>query len=1255
VNAAIAAWQAKGVVGVTTTTSLTLNVTMTLRVAPYWAMDSKNGKVAIAFLDSAKIPSTAYYYRTPATLTCCDDLYVMPHADPTWATHSNLFFWNLNCRGGIWAGCHAVSVMEGPTCVNPGNVAQNLKFLTTNGLVNYGSHTDGTPPFNYLNYSDPVFQMMGSEDLAHSWGSETIYLPLKTTSNWHAGVKIGCYDPTHSDIPTKSDGLAVLTAYGRGFNDVNRGYVMYQGGHDIGGSNPDQVSAQREFFNWSFLVATDKAPVVTYSNIPATMTGLQMYPNFTANVTSPAGLTSFTYQWFSTIGGTFSAPTSNVSNYTPPAVGSITSAIIYCKVTDGCGRKTIEPVSVTILPAPTAPVAVNDSINFSSLCTPVPNTINVLVNDYDINGNMVNSITFIGGGNYGTFTNNGGGSVTYNPGPLFIGVDTMRYQVCDNTTPFPLCSQAKIIVNTGGAGICSIYQYYKTDSVVGDSVQFQNAIDEPDSCLGFPNQSNGSNVNSAYLNTDADSIIIRLGSVLSAGDTIRIHAASDNNSCVDFVAQGSLTSNGFVNGVNTALFSIPVSTARIYSYYNFIVTQSTQYLKIKNQITACNNNFNFDGVYVVHRGCVSASPIANGESTSTGQNATVTTNVRSNDTDPQSLPLSVSIYSPPANGTATVNGAGNIVYTPNIGYTGTEQITYKVCNSSCLCDTAILTITVTGNPCPGTKIGQFISGNATSVMSSSNVTNPNNALGVSDATNGSNANTAIIANIVGANFILNLTDTVTAGNTIVIRMAPDNNNNTTIRVQGNITNAWGSPSTTTNFNLPAGSSKIYANYNFVVNDSTRYLKFTQQTTNASADVDAMSFSFWLCRNLPNRPPQATDDTASTYVNRPVTRNVVLNDIDPDGNSLTVSIINPLAYIGTATASGGTITYTPDFGTIGTDTVTYLVCDNGTPSLCDTGRFIITNIYPGPPVGVKDNSTTLSGSPVLINVQTNDTLAVNSYSYTTSLAPALLSASNGTTVLVGNSIQYTPNAGFTGVDSFAYNICDNGIPSACDSAIVFVTVDNRFPVANADVDTTAACNSVIINVIANDTDPENGIKTVTSVSVPSNGTAVISNNQIVYTPSSSPVFTGVATFTYQVCDNGIPSRSATGNVSVTVNSNNPPSNPPTVVNDTGTTFIGQSIPISVLANDSDPDADSIRVDSTAIGLQAPTKGTLQYLLNNQIRYIPNPGTFGLDSFQYKVCDIHISGAGCINIISTCSIGKVYAIPLPQTMLNLTINR
>ncbi|MEZ5006693.1 MAG: hypothetical protein R2753_00940 [Chitinophagales bacterium] len=64
-----------------------------------------------------RFPSSAYNWLTPAELGCCNDVFVMPHADPTWEDHSNLMNWNDSytnggCEGTIWAACHAVSCLR---------------------------------------------------------------------------------------------------------------------------------------------------------------------------------------------------------------------------------------------------------------------------------------------------------------------------------------------------------------------------------------------------------------------------------------------------------------------------------------------------------------------------------------------------------------------------------------------------------------------------------------------------------------------------------------------------------------------------------------------------------------------------------------------------------------------------------------------------------------------------------------------------------------------------------------------------------------------------------------------------------------------------------------------------------------------------------------------------------------------------------------------------------------------------------------
>jgi hypothetical protein len=43
-----------------------------------------------------------------------------------------------------------------------------------------------------------------------------------------------------------------------------------------------------------------------------------------------------------------------------------------------------------------------------------------------------------------------------------------------------------------------------------------------------------------------------------------------------------------------------------------------------------------------------------------------------------------------------------------------------------------------------------------------------------------------------------------------------------------------------------------------------------------------------------------------------------------------------------------------------------------------------------------------------------------------------------------TFTYTPNPGYTGSDSFVYEICDNGVPKLCDTAAVNITITPAGP-------------------------------------------------------------------------------------------------------------------------------------------------------------------------------------------------------------------
>ncbi len=91
--------------------------------------------------------------------------------------------------------------------------------------------------------------------------------------------------------------------------------------------------------------------------------------------------------------------------------------------------------------------------------------------------------------------------------------------------------------------------------------------------------------------------------------------------------------------------------------------------------------------------------------------------------------------------------------------------------------------------------------------------------------------------------------------------------------------------------------------------------------------------------------------------------------------------------------------------------------------------------------------------------------------------------------------------------------------------------NRSPVAVEDSATAQAGSAVVINVLANDTDPDNDTLVVSSVSAPSHGSAVVSGNDttVTYTPAAG--YTGSDSFRYSIGDGHGGIASAVVNVTV----------------------------------------------------------------------------------------------------------------------------
>lgn len=138
--------------------------------------------------------------------------------------------------------------------------------------------------------------------------------------------------------------------------------------------------------------------------------------------------------------------------------------------------------------------------------------------------------------------------------------------------------------------------------------------------------------------------------------------------------------------------------------------------------------------------------------------------------------------------------------------------------------------------------------------------------------------------------------------------------------------------------------------------------------------------------------------------------------------------------------------------------------------------------------------------------------------------------HGTLTGTAPLLTYTPAANYFGPDSFAFVTNDTRVDSNPATVSLNVASVNDPPVAANDSANAAMDTTIAIQVLANDSDVDNGLLTVSAVTAPHHGVVVNDVAYVSYTPANG--YIGTDTFGYTVSDGQGGFATATVTVNVT---------------------------------------------------------------------------------------------------------------------------